>query len=540
MAEPDRLLDRIKAHYPTIRALHVASGAPGLSLGVFHHSRIQHIAHFGRRAIDSPAAPNDDSVYGVASTFKIVTASAIAKLVADGVLGWDTPVRQYLAGLDRSDDFGRQATVRDLLANRTGLPMASFYWGQQNGEQLLDKSEFVALVNSIELVKPFRSTFIYSQWNYALLHLIVESVTGKSFGAYVQEVIFDPLGLKTPTFDVPQGTNVMRHHANRNDGSAHEITTSPFDSASGLAAGTGGKTSLRDQMHLYIALLHAYQHQTANNVDTTPNSPFTYLRTIFSPHIKFPGSTLDKQAYCLGVYRTQLPGNLSCASINSLLPRRDIPVFGAAEAPPLTEEIFHHTGNFPGGVGSMLLVPRTNSGVVVMANATPSMDAPDFIAQILLSALLDTQPPPNLPSLSRKVIQMQTAIFDQAASMVESCKTDTPPSLPLPAYAGSYSNTLGNFKIVVTTRGSGLHVSVQGKPASTYDLVPCDGDTFSWAVDRDHEVVDRGMWINPLPQFHVINFEVDGKCVRSLSWQHDRLMDAEVFLKAGEEAKSKL
>jgi hypothetical protein len=39
------------------------------------------------------------------------------------------------------------------------------------------------------------------------------------------------------------------------------------------------------------------------------------------------------------------------------------------------------------------------------------------------------------------------------------------------------------------------------------------------------------MWINPRPHHHVIRFESDKNGVRSLVWQQDRLMEAEVFAK---------
>jgi len=251
-----------------------------------------------------------------------VTVSVIARLVTDGVLGWDVPIRNYLPDLcQRKDEVGLKTTIRDLVANHSGLPMATFYWGQQNAEQLIPKSEFVRIVNHLQAVRPFRFTLIYSQCNFCLFYIIVETVTGKSFGEFVHQFIFEPLGLKTATFDIPTGTNIPKLHSNRDDRSVCNIIISRFDSSSGLAAGCGGKSSLKDQLKLYIALLAAYNHQVTNNVDTTPGSPFTQLRTIFIPQIRLPGSQIEKQAYCLGLYRTKLPDNLNCASLNSALSR---------------------------------------------------------------------------------------------------------------------------------------------------------------------------------------------------------------------------
>ena len=83
------LVARLQQQSPLIVDLLRAGGAPGLSLGVFHHGQIVHTQHFGKRDVDSPEPPDDESVYWVASTFKIVTVSAIACLVTDGILGWD-------------------------------------------------------------------------------------------------------------------------------------------------------------------------------------------------------------------------------------------------------------------------------------------------------------------------------------------------------------------------------------------------------------------------------------------------------------------
>jgi hypothetical protein len=123
----------------------------------------------------------------------------------------------------------------------------------------------------------------------------------------------------------------MTPHANRDDGRACKISIGAFDSASGLAAGGGGKASLQDHLKIYIAILAAYKHQVVNSAYATLGWPFTQLRTNFTPQIRLPGSLLKKQAYCVGLYRTQLPGNLSCASLNSALLRDQVLIYGSGE-----------------------------------------------------------------------------------------------------------------------------------------------------------------------------------------------------------------
>jgi hypothetical protein len=136
-----------------------------------------------------------------------------------------------------------------------------------------------------------------------------------------------------------------------------------------------------------------------------------------------------------------------------------------------------------------------------------------------------------VPTLSDAVVKTQLGWYEKLATFLESCRTDVPPTHPLSAYAGTYWNAIRNFKLVLTAESIGLRVSVQGFPLTTYDLKPSDGDTFYWPANREHELVDRGMWFAPFPQWHFVKFETNEKRVLSLSWQHEKLMAAEVFVK---------
>ncbi|KAF2465945.1 beta-lactamase/transpeptidase-like protein [Lindgomyces ingoldianus] len=481
----DLLVARLKAQNSQISRFHSLSGSPALSLGVFHQGKVIHTAHFGRKDVSKSSPPNDDSVYYVASMLKILTVSTVAKLVHDGILGWDVPVREYLPGFNREDDIGRLTTLRDLIANRTGLAVAAFFWTQQNGELLLGKNEMVHMACHLKAVKPFRASFLYSQWNYILVQIIIETVTGKPFGTLIQETMITPLGLKNTTFSIPHGENVVAPHAVRDNGTAAKIEINPWTDESGITAGAGGKASLNDLLTIYIELLSAHSHQSSHNVNTTPGSPFTHMRTIFEPQIKARSS---------GV------------------------------------EVYHHTMSIPGFLGSMFLVPRSNSGVIVLTNATPKLDATDLSAQCLLGVLLG-EPRPNLVRMAEMGQKMSLAIYRQIASSLEQSRTLKPPSLPLQMYAGVYTNSAGNFFLKVDTTQRGLHITVQNKARVAYDLFPYDGNVFYWPVSRERELCEKAMWPHLLPAFHIITFGVNEGGVDCLRWHHDPLDGPEVFAK---------
>ena len=144
---------RIQALSPTIVKILAASGSPALSLGVLHQDQILHTEHFGRRHASDPTPPDDNTLYHVASLTKALTAAAVASLVEDGTVSWDTPIRDYLPGFRRrKDELGMRCTLRDLLSNRTGLPVATALWGQQSGEFLLPRHEMIRMASYLEAV----------------------------------------------------------------------------------------------------------------------------------------------------------------------------------------------------------------------------------------------------------------------------------------------------------------------------------------------------------------------------------------------------
>lgn len=226
----DDLVHQLKAGAPFIEELRRASGAPSLSLGVFHHGQILYTEHFGRRDIAQPDPPTDNTVYYLASSSKCISICAVARLVSDGVLDWDTPIRHYLPEYHRPDDgLGDLATLRDLACHRTGLPLANFWWGQMGGEPLLTKADLIQQACHLRTVKPFRSAFNYSAWNYVLIHAVVERVTGKAFGTVVADLILIPLGLEHTTFESPAPTpDLARPYAVRDDDTVSPIPVRIF------------------------------------------------------------------------------------------------------------------------------------------------------------------------------------------------------------------------------------------------------------------------------------------------------------------------
>lgn len=210
------------------------------------------------------------------------------------------------------------------------------------------KDEVVHACCFLEAVKRFRKSFTYTNWNYGLATEIIQRVTGTTYGRFVQERNFNPLGLKRTTFDIPTGENVAPTYAVSNSGSPCRTVFPVLSDDTALAGGASGKSTVEDLLLMYQSILFAYNHQIRTGSASTPGSPFKLLATVFKPYIAVGKAAISDQAYCLGLYRTRLPGNIGVASLNNLYLRpRKMPSIGAS-SPGL--EIYHHIGNLPGAL----------------------------------------------------------------------------------------------------------------------------------------------------------------------------------------------
>ncbi|MDD1682269.1 MAG: beta-lactamase family protein, partial [Methanoregula sp.] len=95
---------------------------PGAVVGIVKNDTVVYLKGFGVREIEKQALVDPDTRFQIASVSKYVTAGAVGSLVDEGRLDWDTPVVRYLPGFALKDTYaGEHATLRDLLAHRTGF-----------------------------------------------------------------------------------------------------------------------------------------------------------------------------------------------------------------------------------------------------------------------------------------------------------------------------------------------------------------------------------------------------------------------------------
>ena len=145
------------------------------------------------------------SAFRVGSVSKTFVAVMLLQLVDDGTIGLDDLVVDHAPELTIADGV----TIRQLLAHRSGLPEHAD--GELAPAVLADPARTWTPADVLELVadqpRDFApdTQFAYSNTNYIVAGLLLESVTGMTLAENLQSRIVEPLGLSS-TYFAPDGT----------------------------------------------------------------------------------------------------------------------------------------------------------------------------------------------------------------------------------------------------------------------------------------------------------------------------------------------
>lgn len=167
------------------------TGAPAAAAAVVDRDGLVYSRGFGQA--------DEDSLFHAASLSKSVTATAVLLLVQDGLVELDAPVQEYIPTFTTADPGHAAAvTVRHLLNQTSGLSDAGYTASVDL--PLASLEEMTADLASARAFAPPGESFAYFNGNYQVLGHLVEVVTGSTFEDFVQDQIFQPLGMASSSY----------------------------------------------------------------------------------------------------------------------------------------------------------------------------------------------------------------------------------------------------------------------------------------------------------------------------------------------------
>lgn len=166
---------------------------PGAVAGVVRDGKLVYAKGLGVASVETGEPVRPDHLFRLGSTTKMMTATALAILAAQGRLDLHAPSGRYVAGLPPAL---AALTIHQLLSHTAGLKDAASMAGSHDDEAL---ARYIATWDASWLFTTPGRVMSYSNPGYHLAGRVLESVTGKAYATAMDEVLFQPLGMKRTT-----------------------------------------------------------------------------------------------------------------------------------------------------------------------------------------------------------------------------------------------------------------------------------------------------------------------------------------------------
>jgi CubicO group peptidase (beta-lactamase class C family) len=364
-------------------------GVPGVAVGVIHEG-VEHYAYAGVTSVENPLPVDEKTLLQFGSTGKTYTATAIMRLVEQGLVDLDAPVRTYVPELELKDsEAAEKVTVLQLLNHTAGWE-GDLMEDMGNGDDSLAK--YVTRMATIEQVTPLGSTVSYNNASLSLAGRLIEKVTGKTYEQAITELLLEPLGM-TDTLFFPADVMLRRFsvgHTLGEDGTVTIAKPWPIPRSSTPAGGLSA--TAKDQ--LGWAKFHLGGGVAPDGTRLLSEAS---VKAMQEPTADMAGSALG-----------------DAVGISWLL----------AEIEGV--KTVSHGGTTHGQHSAFLLIPDRDFGIISMTNCGPNgPQLNDAIIKYALKELLDlTKPEPEGVRLTDAELAPYTGQFETIAVDLEITAVD--------------------------------------------------------------------------------------------------------------------
>ena len=183
--------------------------SPGASVLVSMDGKIIFKKSFGFANLEDDTRIEPRTNFRLASVTKQFTAASILILVQRGLLKLDTKLTDIF---ENFPDYGKRITIKNLLNHTSGLIDYEDLISDTATIQVKDADVLSMMFTQHDTYFEPGTQFKYSNTGYALLAMIVEKISGKSFAQFLEENIFKPLEMKN-TVAHEEGISVVNNRA---------------------------------------------------------------------------------------------------------------------------------------------------------------------------------------------------------------------------------------------------------------------------------------------------------------------------------------
>jgi len=188
-------IDRLVAD---VDARRQALDVPGAVLAVVVDGQVARVVSMGQAVPGQNTPPDPDAHFLAASVSKPVAASAIATVVADGLLDWDTPVRSLVPEYHLQDPARADAvTMTDLVAHRVGMARMDLLW--ETGVR--DIAPLLAAQARATPMSGLREELRYDNIGFTVAGMAAARAADTSWQELLTERVIEPLKMRHTSAD---------------------------------------------------------------------------------------------------------------------------------------------------------------------------------------------------------------------------------------------------------------------------------------------------------------------------------------------------
>jgi CubicO group peptidase (beta-lactamase class C family) len=202
-AELEAYLDELFAKQ--MEEYHIA----GAAIAVVKDGKLFFTKGYGYADLENkiPVDP-EQTIFRIGSVGKTITWTAVMQLVEQGRLNLDADINTYL-DFHIPDTYPQPITLKHLMTHTSGIEDRWVDSLVTDASQLISAREWL-IAKFPGRVRPPGEAAGYSNYNAMLGGYIVARVSGQPYDQYIQEHIFDPLGMAHSTVQSPMPPSLRR------------------------------------------------------------------------------------------------------------------------------------------------------------------------------------------------------------------------------------------------------------------------------------------------------------------------------------------
>lgn len=190
----------------SIQNLVAERGWPGVAIAVVDRDRVLWSETFGVRDIKTGVPITSETVFNVGSITKTVASTAVMLAVQDGLVELDISIDAYLPDFtvnSRWEEHPEQRiTLRHLLNHTAGFTHEGPI-GNNFNPASPSWDDHLASIPDTWLKFPIGERYAYSNLGIETASHIVQKVSGLPFETFVEQRIFEPLGMQSSFVNTP-------------------------------------------------------------------------------------------------------------------------------------------------------------------------------------------------------------------------------------------------------------------------------------------------------------------------------------------------